>query len=155
MTRDLLLSHPTPENLHIVPTARDPSSSLALSSRNAYLTEQERAVAAPTLYAALSEGRTSWAAGLTKAECVARARALVQNKADGLVADGIEMKLDYIEMNDPDSFEVMQDASTRTTWETEITGRPVILSGAMWVGKTRLIDNVIIGSAPLIGVLAN
>ena len=31
--------------------------------------------------------------------------------------------------------------------------RPVILSGAMWVGKTRLIDNIIVGDAARLGVL--
>jgi len=49
------------------------------------------------------------------------------------------MKLDYVEMNDPESFEVVD-------WETAPgDGRAVILSGAMWVGRTGLIDNVIRG----------
>lgn len=65
------------------------------------------------------------------------------------------MNLDYIEMNDPESFDVLPESESRATWETEVTGRPVILSGAMWVGKTRLIDNIILGDEQSLGILTN
>ncbi|EKM50616.1 uncharacterized protein PHACADRAFT_188161 [Phanerochaete carnosa HHB-10118-sp] len=90
MARDLLLSHPTPENVHIVPTARDPMTLLALSSRNTYLTPQEREVAAPTLYAAFAEGRKAWAAGSNKAECIAKACSVVSDKASALAREDID-----------------------------------------------------------------
>ena len=120
-----------------------------------YLTPEAREKAAPALYAALQEAKGSWEAGLSKAECIQRASSVVQHQAEVLVHDNIEMKLDYIEMNDPETFEVLPEQESRTTWETETTGRPVVLSGAMWVGKTRLIDNVIIGDAQSLGILSN
>ncbi|GJE98559.1 pantoate-beta-alanine ligase [Phanerochaete sordida] len=155
MVRDLLLSHPTPENLFIVPTARNPTDSLALSSRNAYLTPREREAAAPTLYAALDAVRKAWAAGTSKAECISTAHAIIKSKADDLAGDNIDMKLDYIEMNDPESFDVLDPCQNRAAWEADVADRPVILSGAMWVGKTRLIDNVILGNAQSLGIVAS
>ncbi|KAG8940123.1 pantothenate synthase [Tulasnella sp. 408] len=137
MVRDLLMAHPTPENLHIVPTHRH-EDGLAMSSRNAYLTPPERAVAT-TLYNALQEARRAWDDGCTRSEAVVRANALVYGAISASSAAGIAMRLDYIEMNDPETFEVLPDEARKSE------GKPVILSGALWVGKTRLIDNVLLG----------
>ena len=41
----------------------------------------------------------------------------------------------------------------RKEWEVVEKGRPVLLSGAMYVGKTRLIDNVILGDEAKLGVI--
>ncbi|GBE89562.1 Pantoate--beta-alanine ligase [Sparassis crispa] len=161
LTRDLLLSHPLPENLHIVPTARDRASLLALSSRNAYLTPRERKYAAPALYAALQAGQRAWTAGSSKAECIARAIAVIDETSPKLVSDAdvepVEIRLDYIEMNDPETFDVLPDDVTRREWETQlqdgVKGRPVILSGALWIGRTRLIDNVILGDGRTLGII--
>ncbi|KAK0202538.1 Pantoate-beta-alanine ligase [Desarmillaria ectypa] len=131
MCRDLLLSHPTPENLHIVPTRRDDTDGLALSSRNTYLSPKARLVA-PKLYTALQVAEKAWNAGLTKAECV--------EKAVKVIRDAPGVRLDYVEMNDPETFESLDGAS-------RATGDPVILSGAVWVNTTRLIDNIILGNA--------
>ncbi|KAI0642230.1 Pantoate-beta-alanine ligase [Trametes meyenii] len=152
MTRDLLLSHPEPQNLFIVPTARDPTTSLALSSRNAYLTPHERDDVAPALYAALHAARTAWESGASKAECVRRAQAVVEDtrREHG---GSVDLRLDYVEMNDADSFEVVPDDVVRGEWEQEVAGRPVILSGAMWVGKTRLIDNLVLGARDTLGIV--
>jgi pantoate--beta-alanine ligase len=145
MCSDLLLSHPEPKNLHIVATERDATDNLALSSRNAYLSPGERRVA-NTLYRALSLAKESWESGLSKSESVAKSKALVESvQADA----GVEMVLDYIEMNDSDSFEVVGDERTEDDYGTG----PVLLSGALWVGKTRLIDNLILGDPALLGVL--
>ncbi|KAI0675791.1 Pantoate-beta-alanine ligase [Trametes maxima] len=152
MTRDLLLSHPSPQNLFIVPTTRDPTTSLALSSRNAYLTPHERDSVAPVLYASLQAAREAWEAGASKAECVRRAGAVVEGKRREQ-GESVDLRLDYVEMNDADSFEVMSDDVVRGNWEKEVTGRPVILSGAMWVGKTRLIDNVVLGARDTLGIV--
>ncbi|KXN84239.1 Pantothenate synthetase [Leucoagaricus sp. SymC.cos] len=140
LTRDLLMSHPLSENVHIVPTARDKTDGLALSSRNSYLSQDGRKVAA-TLYQALSAAKTSWEAGSTKADCLAIAHEVIetrirQAKDDGLDAD---MHLDFIEFNDADSFEVVGNETTKRDLDV------VLLSGALFIGKTRLIDNLILG----------
>ncbi|TBU34084.1 Pantoate-beta-alanine ligase [Dichomitus squalens] len=143
LTRDLLLSHPEPQNLFIVPTARDPSTSLALSSRNAYLSPHEREHAAPALYAALQAAQSAWKANASKADCVARAVAVIEETQRKL-GDSADIRMDYVDMNDPESFDVLPDGTSRAEWEADVGGRPVILSGAMWVGKTRLIDNIVL-----------
>jgi pantoate--beta-alanine ligase len=141
MVRDLLLSHPLPGNLHIVPTSRDPNTGLALSSRNAYLTHDERAFA-PTLYKALKTVELSWNSGATKEACTLEALSIIQHAADAAAAKGIDVRADYIEMNDSDSFEVLEPSTTRSS--PAGAAHPVIVSGAMWVGRTRLIDNVLL-----------
>lgn len=142
MSRDLLLSHPEPQNLHIIPTARDPIDGLALSSRNAYLTPAGRHVA-PTLRHALLAAERAWDAGLTKAECIAQAKTVVDACAWEAQADGLEvmMRLDYIEMNDAESFEVVDSRVRKADVGL------VILSGALNVDKTRLIDNILLGDS--------
>jgi len=145
MCSDLLLSHPEPRNLRIVPTERDGTDNLALSSRNAYLSPEERKVA-NTLHRALSLAKEGWETGLSKSECVVRSEELVESvRAEA----GVEMRLDYVELNDSDSFEVVGGEKTKVDYGT----RPVLLSGALWVGRTRLIDNFILGDPALLGIL--
>ncbi|KAI0773326.1 Pantoate-beta-alanine ligase [Trametes elegans] len=152
MTRDLLLSHPEPHNLFIVPTVRDSTTSLALSSRNAYLTAQEREEVAPVLYAALQSAKSAWESGASKAGCIQRAQAVIQNKKRE-VGDATDLRLDYIEMNDPESFEVLPASVSRKEWEAHVPDNPVILSGALWVRKTRLIDNLVLGARHTLGIV--
>ena len=147
MCSDLLLSHPEPQNLHIVPTERDATDHLALSSRNIYLSPEERKVA-NTLHRALSLAKEGWGAGLSKSECQARSKELVESVQAGA---GVEMRLDYIELNDSNSFEAVGDEETRMDYERN----PVLLSGALWVGRTRLIDNLILGDPTLLGILSS
>ena len=138
---------------------RDPASLLALSSRNAYLKPLERELIAPSLYQALMEGKRSWEAGLTKSESIQRAQSVIERKIQDVVNDAQfidkpTIKLDYIEMNDPVSFDVLVDETTKQAWGgSEDDERPVILSGALWVGKTRLIDNVILGDEKRLGIV--
>ena len=143
---DLHLSHPTPSHLHIVPTARDPTDGLALSSRNTYLTPAERQ-RAPALYTALQDAARAWEAGTSKREAVQHAlQVLEATKREG-EEHGVEVRVDYIEMNDPDTFDVLGDEQAQRS-----DGAPVILSGAVWFGRTRLIDNLILGNEE--GVIA-
>ncbi|KZO92074.1 Pantoate-beta-alanine ligase [Calocera viscosa TUFC12733] len=137
MCRDLLLSHPAPERLHIVPTARA-ADGLALSSRNAYLSPAERGYAT-TLQQALRAAQSVWLSSLGREASLSHARALVEDARVRASEAGVTLKLDYVEMNDPESFDVVPEETTPGD------GRPVILSGALWVGRTRLIDNLILG----------
>ena len=128
-----------------MPTERDRADNLALSSRNVYLSPEERKVA-NTLHRALSLAKEGWETGLLKSECVTRSEELVESVRAGA---GVEMKLDYVELNDSDSLEVVGGGKTKVDYGT----RPVLLSGALWVGTTRLIDNLILGDPALLGIL--
>ena len=98
------------------PTVRE-DDGLALSSRNAYLTPAERAVA-PKLNQAL---RTI--AASTDPEA-----AIAQAKGE-LTAAGFG-QIDYIALRDADTLGPIRD------------GQPRRLLAALWLGKTRLIDNI-------------
>ncbi|TDL26718.1 Pantoate-beta-alanine ligase [Rickenella mellea] len=141
MVSDLLMAHPTAQNVHIVPTARDPTDGLALSSRNAYLSPTERSYA-DTLYRMLKAGEDGWDEGGGREEVVRRARGVfdeVVQKA-GRDGEGVQMRLDYVEVNDPWTFEVVEGNERNP-------GTVLVLSGALWIGRTRLIDNILLGDA--------
>jgi pantoate--beta-alanine ligase len=139
MCSDLLLAHPEPGSLHIVPTMRDVGGRLALSSRNAYLTDEERKVA-DTLYRALESAQKSWEAGLTKSQCLLRATQEIIEKTRNELDGKVEMRLDYLEVNDASSFDIIGDEVTK-----DGLNKPLVFSGALWLGKTRLIDNIVLG----------
>jgi len=132
------MAYPCSENFHIIPTTRHPIDHLALSSRNAYLTSSERPHA-PTLQRALSHVRSSLTSPsnpITSDSAVQGAREIIENAAQNARTEGVEMKYDYIEVFDKLTFEPI---------EGELRGREAVVAGAMWVGKTRLIDNLLIG----------
>jgi pantoate--beta-alanine ligase len=105
-----------------VPTIRE-SDGLALSSRNQRLSPDERPLAA-ALYRALKALAAAVAAGQTDA-----AAALATAKA--AIPDDGRLRLEYLEIVDPEEFQPI----------VRITG-PAVAAGALWVGQTRLIDNV-------------
>jgi len=49
--------------------------------------------------------------------------------------------LDYIQMNDWDTFDVLEPYVRKSKDESRVA----ILSGALYVDKTRLIDNILLG----------
>ena len=106
------------------PTVREPDG-LALSSRNAYLSPEERAVA-PLLHAALERGASAVAAGATDPRAISRAVA-------GAVEAEPRFTLDYAAAVDPASLVAPAAFSP---------GRPVRLLVAARLGSTRLIDNL-------------
>jgi pantoate--beta-alanine ligase len=108
------------------PTVREPDG-LAMSSRNAYLSAEERA-AAPVLHRALTTGAGRIAAGERSVEAVEAAMREVA-AAEPLA------EVDYLAVADPDTLEPVADLAT-------FAGRPVRLLGAIRLGATRLIDNV-------------
>ncbi|WP_026369446.1 pantoate--beta-alanine ligase [Kallotenue papyrolyticum] len=119
MVRDLNI----PTSIVVVPTVRD-ADGLALSSRNVYLTPEERA-AAPVLYRALTAARERYAAGERDAEALRRVMRAV-------IATEPLARSDYVSV---------ADAETLREIEGPIeTG--ALLSLAVRFGSTRLIDNL-------------
>ncbi len=102
------------------PTHREPDG-LALSSRNAYLSEKERAIA-PSLKQALD-----WVADTIKQAPTTLNSVLEQAKAQ-LLAKGFHA-IDYLEACHSETLEPWQ------------VGDPARILVAAWLGKTRLIDN--------------
>jgi pantoate--beta-alanine ligase len=111
------------------PIIREPDG-LAMSSRNTYLTESQRE-SARTLYQSLNKAAESVAAGVTDVERLIRAA------ADRITARP-ETLIDYIAVVDPETLETAPRVD-----------RPVLMALAVKVGRTRLIDNMIL-TPPLI-----
>jgi len=106
----------------VSPTVRE-ADGLALSSRNAYLNEDERR-AAPVLYRALMAGKTKFEAGEKNAE-VLRTVMLETLLTEPLA------NVQYVSIADPNTFKELLEVSD-----------DAILSTAVIIGKTRLIDNI-------------
>lgn len=121
MARDLDL----PLEVVVAPTVRDPDG-LAMSSRNAYLTPEQRQ-AAPVLYRALSAARQRYVAGERNAEALRVAMRAV------LAAEPLA-RPDYVSAADP---QTLQELHT-------IGERGALLSMAVRIGATRLIDNILL-----------
>ena len=102
---------------------------LALSSRNTQLDPGGRQ-SATALFRALQKADQQIVGGDTDPENVIRVAAAE------IPFDNPSLKLEYLEIVDPDDMQPVQ----------RITG-PVRVAGALWVGSTRLIDNVL--SVPL------
>ena len=110
-----------PTQLLVCPTVRDPDG-LAMSSRNVYLSPEER-TSATVLYQALSEARESGERNPGKLEEHVR----------DIVGGEKLVSLEYVSALDADSLgPVVSD------------GQEILLSLAAVVGETRLIDNVVI-----------
>jgi pantoate--beta-alanine ligase len=120
MTRDLDF----PVEIIVCPTVRE-KDGLAMSSRNSYLSPEERQ-AATVLFRALSAAQAVYSTGERKAESLRR---IVRET----VAAEPLANLQYVSCADFDSLQELE----------EITGK-ALLSMAVFVGKTRLIDNFIL-----------
>jgi len=105
---------------------REPDG-LAMSSRNVYLTPEQRA-AAPVLYRSLCAARDRFAAGERDAD---RLRNLVHD----LIYPTPGAEIEYISLADGRELEEM---------DGEVTG-PALLSLVVRFGQTRLLDNVELG----------
>ena len=121
MVRDLNF----PIELVVCPTVRE-ADGLAMSSRNVYLTPEQRA-AATVLYRALSAARDVWTSGERDGEQLRQAMRRV------LEAEPLA-RTEYISAADPRTLEELGPAS-----------RGVLLSMAVRIGKARLIDNLLLG----------
>ena len=122
VVRRLVLDFDVPVEIRGVPTVREPDG-LALSSRNARLSADER-LQATALYRALQRARDAVESGLTDA-------AEIKHRAVSSIGANPGVTLEYLELVDPGTFAPV----------TRVAGE-VIAAGALWVGNTRLIDNV-------------
>jgi pantoate--beta-alanine ligase len=109
----------------VLPTVRE-ESGLALSSRNAYLNEEERH-AAPVIYRALTRAKEAYKDGERHGSRLA-----------GIVRSTIEAepraRIDYISITDAETLEKLDKLDDRT----------VLIAAAAYFGKTRLIDNIVL-----------
>ncbi|HJN23262.1 MAG TPA: pantoate--beta-alanine ligase [Rhodospirillales bacterium] len=110
-----------PVAIEAAPTVRE-ADGLALSSRNAYLSEDQRACAS-----ALFRTLSAMAEGAAKETDIAE----MENWAGKELLDGGFTRVDYI---------TLRDAETLAQWAGK--SRPGRALAAAWLGRTRLIDNV-------------
>jgi pantoate--beta-alanine ligase len=120
--RRLVADFNVPTDIVGVPTVREPDG-LALSSRNQRLDPHERQLA-PVLFRALQQVKKSVAAGVMSAGDL-------KQLASSEIPPDPRLRLEYLEIVDPLDFQPIEDVRA-----------PVVAAGALWVGTTRLIDNV-------------
>ncbi|WP_221799907.1 pantoate--beta-alanine ligase [Oceanobacter mangrovi] len=115
-------------NMHLeivaVPTARA-ADGLALSSRNGYLSEEQR-IQASALYQALK----SITDGLQQRKLISE---LLKHATESLTDAGFTP--DYLEVRHADDLSLIDDSALET-------GERIVVLGAAWLGKARLIDNI-------------
>ena len=121
LVRDLALD----TEIVILPTVRE-ESGLALSSRNAYLSEEEKR-AAVILYRSLKRAKEAYAAG-------ERSGSRLLETVRTTIAGEPLAQLDYVSVTDADTLETLE----------KLDDRPVLIALAVYLGKTRLIDNIVL-----------
>jgi pantoate--beta-alanine ligase len=119
MTRDLNF----PVRIIVAPTVREPDG-LALSSRNKYLSADERAQAA-ALWQAIRQARQT-----VRASTQPIPASRLNSELKWLIETRPAARVDYIEFFDPDTFQPLAKVE-----------RGAHIALAVFVGKTRLIDN--------------
>jgi pantoate--beta-alanine ligase len=123
IVRRLVADLNVPAEIVEVPTVRE-ADGLAVSSRNRHLSIEQRPSAAG-LFKALIEAQRRIAAGERDAAAIKKAAAERIGQSDAI-------RLEYLEIVDPST---MQPVDRITS--------SVRVAGAMWVGQTRLIDNLL------------
>jgi pantoate--beta-alanine ligase len=106
----------------VVPTQREPDG-LAMSSRNVYLNPEERQ-AAVVLWRSMNLAQGLWQKGERDAE-------KIRNEMVALIRKEPLARIDYVSMADPKTLDEL----------SRIKGSALV-SMAVYVGKTRLIDNM-------------
>lgn len=124
MVRDLAFS----AEIVVVPIVRE-ESGLAMSSRNNYLDDEQRR-AAVVLNQALSKAREAYEGGEHSA-------AHLMELVRGTIEKEPLARMDYVSVNDAETLEKLE----------KIDNRPALVSLAVFIGQTRLIDNVVLGKA--------
>lgn len=108
----------------VCPIVRE-QDGLALSSRNAYLSPEQRKQAL-ALYRSLTRVQTF-------ADRGERSSTALIEAGKQVIADGPTVKLDYFEIVDPNTLDPVPDIT-----------HGALVAVAAWVGTTRLIDNVVL-----------
>lgn len=122
MIRDLNLS----VELNVVPTVRE-SNGLAMSSRNSYLSESQRADAG-ILYQALKQGKALVIAGERNPQKISHhIKKMIQSNSSGLI--------EYVSCLD-----------ARTLSPSINQSKEILIALAVWFGPARLIDNILINA---------
>ncbi len=121
MTRDLNF----PIEIVVCPTMRE-ADGLAMSSRNEYLSAEERQ-AATVLFRALSAAKEAYDAGERDGEAIRR------KMKEALAGESLA-QMQYVSCADYD-----------TLAELDVIKGKALLSMAVFLGKTRLIDNFVLG----------
>ncbi len=122
MTRDLNF----PVEIVVCPTVRE-TDGLAMSSRNSYLSPEERK-SAVVLFRALTAAREAFERGERDAESLRKVMSAT-------LASEPRARTQYVSCADYDTLEELGT----------VTGK-ALLSMAVFIGKTRLIDNFVVGS---------
>jgi len=120
MARDLNF----PVEIVACPIVREPDG-LAMSSRNVYLSAEER-IRALVLHRSLQAAEREFAAG-------ERGAPLLRKAAHDVIAAEPQVRLDYLEVVDPETLEPVDRID-----------HPALLAVAAYVGHTRLIDNLVL-----------
>ena len=120
--RRLVADFNVPTTIVGVPTVREPDG-LAMSSRNQRLDASERQLA-PALYHALQRVEHAIESGVTSASDLKRL-------ASEQIPSDARLRLEYFEIVEPINVQPVE----------HVTG-PIVAAGALWVGTTRLIDNI-------------
>ncbi|MFG1333377.1 pantoate--beta-alanine ligase [Xanthobacter autotrophicus] len=107
-----------------LPTIRE-EDGLALSSRNAYLDEEQRTIA-PVIYTALTRAADAIRTGTAPQAAVSVARGMIE---------ALGLKVDYVAARNADTLAPLKEG-------TEAGREPIRLLAAAWLGETRLIDNI-------------
>jgi len=121
MVRDLNMDI----DIIIAPTVREPDG-LAMSSRNVYLSPKERPHAT-VLFQALKEAQASIESGERRADRI------IQTMRERILAEPVQKAIDYIAVVDTESLQSVM----------HLKGE-VLIALAVWIGKARLIDNIIV-----------
>ena len=114
-----------PIDLVVVPTVRE-TDGLALSSRNAYLDPEQRRHAT-ALSGALQEAHLAWRRG-------ERSAAALEAAMRRFLAAVPEVQVEYIAVAEPETLAPVAE-----------TGEDSVVAIAARVGRTRLIDNIVLG----------
>ncbi|MGB2601219.1 MAG: pantoate--beta-alanine ligase [Candidatus Omnitrophota bacterium] len=123
MVRDLNI----PVEVRVMPTVRE-DDGLAMSSRNSYLSDDQRHQALG-LFKALESAKEMISAGEVSA-------IIIKQKLKSILEEGKDVRVDYVEVVDTDTLEPSDEVQDNT-----------LIAVAAYIGDARLIDNIVIKGA--------